>query len=89
MAQLSVRHLVADYVQWRKVYDELDGTRRQFGMTSARVFRASANPNEIIIQTEWPTVAHAQAYATSPDLRQGMAKAGVISQPDVMFLDEL
>ena len=89
MAQLSVHHLVADYSQWRKVFDEMDATRRRFGMTHARVFRAAGNPNEITIQTEWPTIDQARAYALSPDLKQGMEKAGVASQPDVAFLEEV
>ena len=89
MAQLFVHHQVADYTKWREVYDSMDATRRQYGMTSARVFRAAGNPNEITIQTEWPSVEHARAYATSPDLKTGMEKAGVISQPDVAFLEEL
>ena len=45
MAQLSVHHQVADYENWRKVYDSMDATRRKFGMTHARVFRAAGNPN--------------------------------------------
>jgi len=88
MAQLSVHHQVADYENWRKVYDGMDATRRQFGMTHARVFRAAGNPNEITVQTEWPTLDQARAYARSPELKQGMEKAGVISQPDVYFLEE-
>jgi quinol monooxygenase YgiN len=90
MAQLSVHHQVADYTKWRKIYDEMDAIRRsKFGMTSARVFRTAANPNEIVVETEWPTLEHAQAYAASPDLKTGMEKAGVTSQPNVLFLAEL
>lgn len=89
MAQLSVHHQVADYEKWRKVYDEVDGARRKFGMTSARVFRGAADPNDVVVETEWPTLEQARAYATSPDLKTAMEKAGVISQPDVLFLEEL
>jgi hypothetical protein len=88
MAQLYVHHQVADYSKWREVYDSMDATRRRFGMTGARVFHAAGNPNEITVQTEWPTIDQARAYALSPELKQGMEKAGVISQPDVQFLEE-
>jgi quinol monooxygenase YgiN len=89
MAQLFVHHQVADYEKWRKVYDEVDSTRRKFGMTCARVFRTAANPNELVVETQWPTIEQAKAYATSPDLKAAMEKAGVTSQPEVMFLEEL
>ena len=89
MTTLSVHHKVADYSNWRKVYDSMDGTRRQFGMTGARVFRSAADPNEITVHTEWPSIDQAKAYATSPELKAGLQNAGVISQPDVAFLEEL
>jgi hypothetical protein len=87
MAQLFVHHQVADYSQWRKVYDEVDVNRREFGMTSARVFQVS--PTEIVIETEWPTIEQARAYAASPGLKQAMERAGVTSQPEVLFLEEV
>jgi heme-degrading monooxygenase HmoA len=88
MAQLFVHHKVADYAKWRQVYDEMDGIRRQFGMTDAQVLCSASDPNEVVILTVWPTVDHARQYAQSPDLKQGMQKAGVISQPEVLFLEE-
>ena len=89
MAQLYVHHKVEDYAKWRRVFDDLDGVRRSFGMTGSRVFHTSASPNEIVIITDWPTPDKARAYAQSPDLKQAMQDAGVISQPDVLILEEL
>jgi quinol monooxygenase YgiN len=89
MTTLSVHHKVADYSKWRKVYDETEVTRRKFGMTSAHVFRAASDPNEITVLTEWPSIDQAKAYATSPDLKSAMQNAGVISPPDVAFLESL
>jgi hypothetical protein len=87
MARLFVQHKVADYPQWRKVFDEMTANRTHFGMTGQSVFRTAADPNEIIIITEWLSVEHARAYATSPDLKSGMQAAGVVSQPNVLFLE--
>ncbi len=89
MTTLSVHHKVADYSKWRKVYDEADVARRKFGMTSAHVFRSATDPNEITVLTEWPSIDKAKAYAASPDLKQAMQNAGVISQPDVAFLETI
>lgn len=88
MAQLFVHHKVEDYAKWRQVFDAMDGIRRQNGMTAAQVYRSASDPNEVVILTTWPTVESARQYAQSPELREGMQKAGVISQPDVLFLEE-
>jgi quinol monooxygenase YgiN len=88
MAQLLVHHKVQDYAAWRKVYDELGRTRAQFGSTGDRVYRTANDPNEVVIISEWPDVERARAYAQSPDLKEGMQRAGVISQPEVLFLEE-
>jgi heme-degrading monooxygenase HmoA len=89
MTQLFVHHKVEDYSKWRRVYDEMDGLRKTFGMTGARVFHTTTNPNEIVIITDWPTPEKARAYAQSPDLKKAMQNAGVISQPDILILEEL
>jgi heme-degrading monooxygenase HmoA len=89
MATLSVHHKIADYSKWRAVYDSMDGLRRSFGMTGDRVFRAASDPLEITVHTEWPTPDQARAYATSPELKAGMQNAGVVSQPDIAFLEAL
>jgi hypothetical protein len=38
---------------------------------------------------QWPSAENAKAYATSPELKSAMQNAGVISQPDVAFLEAL
>jgi len=89
MATLSVHHKIADYSKWRAVFDEMDALRRKFGETGYTVFRSAADPLEITVHTEWPSVEQARAYATSPDLKAGMQSAGVVSLPDVAFLEAL
>jgi quinol monooxygenase YgiN len=89
MTTLSVHHKIADYSKWRAVFDEMDPIRRKFGETGYSVFRSAADPLELTIHTEWPSIDQARAYATSPDLKAGMQNAGVISQPDVAFLETL
>jgi heme-degrading monooxygenase HmoA len=89
MTTLSVHHKIADYSKWRAVFDGMDSLRRQFGETSFRVFHSASDPLDITVHTEWPSVDAARAYATSPDLKAGMQNAGVVSQPDIAFLETL
>jgi hypothetical protein len=88
MARLYVHHKVEDYAQWRKVFDDMTDLRTSFGMTGEQVFQVASDPKEIVIITDWPTVEKARAYAQSPDLKQGMQRAGVVSQPEILFLEE-
>ena len=88
MAKLFGHLKVADYAKWRKVFDEGTALRTSFGSTGQSVMRVASDSNEIVIITDWPSVEKARAYAQSPDLKEGMQKAGVISQPEVLFLEE-
>jgi len=88
MATLYVHHKVRDYVTWRKIFDDLTSTRTRYGCTGHQVYQSPSDPNEITILTEWKGIDQAKSYATSNELKEGMKNAGVISQPDMMFLAE-
>jgi quinol monooxygenase YgiN len=88
MAALIVHHKVQDYLAWRKVFDETTLARTRFGSTGQQVYRSPSDPNEITILTEWKDISQARDYTQSNEMKEAMHNAGVISQPDVMFLDE-
>jgi heme-degrading monooxygenase HmoA len=88
MIKLLVHHKVADYGKWREVFDSMKDVRQSFGMTGEQVLHVSGSPNEIVALTEWTDADQARAFATSSELRQGMQKAGVITQPEVLILEE-
>jgi hypothetical protein len=88
MIQLFVHHKVKDYATWRPVFDEMGAIRAQHGSTGARVFRNAADSNELVIITDFPTLDNARQYGQAPELREAMQRAGVISQPEVLFLEE-
>jgi quinol monooxygenase YgiN len=89
MAALIVHHKVQDYPAWRKGFDETTLTRTRFGSTGQQVYRSPSDPNEITILTVWKDISQARTYAQSNELKEAMKNAGVISQPDVTFLDEV
>ena len=39
VVRMFVRHQVADYAAWREVYDGLDQTRLELGVTGAAVYQ--------------------------------------------------
>ena len=88
MATLIVHHKVEDYGKWRKIFDDHDETRREFGSTGFQVFQSASDPNEITAILDWPSVDAARAFATSDSLKEAMKDAGVASQPELMYLVE-
>ncbi len=86
MATLYVHHKVNNYDQWRKAFDDLTTQRTGFGCTGHQVFQSANDPCEITILTHWRSAEAARKYSDSSELKEGMKKAGVISQPEVMFL---
>jgi len=87
MATLFVRHPVADYTAWRKVYDELDATRKSLGVTGDGVYQLDGNPNDVTVYQDFATMEAARAFAGSSELREAMQRAGVQAAPEIWFTD--
>lgn len=85
MATLFVRHTVADFGAWKKVYDEFDAERRSMGVTSHGVYQLDGNPNDVTVYHEFGTMDAAKAFVGSPRLREIMGQAGVQEHPDVWY----
>jgi hypothetical protein len=86
MVRLFVRHNVADYGAWRKVYDEFDPERRPMGVTGDAVFQSIDDPNDVTVWHDFDTVEAAQAFASSDKLKNAMQQAGVQGEPQIWFV---
>jgi hypothetical protein len=88
MVYLEVKHTVADYAKWRKVFDNHEATRRSFGATGVKqVFRGLENPNSITTLIQWDTAENAQRFSQDQALKGAMAEGGVVSAPEATFLN--
>ncbi len=85
MATLFVRHQVADYATWRRVYDALGPTQKAFGVTADSVYRSADDANDLTVTHEFATVDAAKAFAGSAELRTAMHDAGVDGAPTIWF----
>ncbi len=83
MALLVVRHNVQDYDQFRAVYDSIGEVQRQWGVMAESVHQAAEAPNTVLILHHFASVAQAQAFLTSRELRAAMEQAGVEGTPRV------
>jgi len=88
MAKLLVHHKVQDYSAWRKLFDEDDKRRKEYGSTGVQVLKSANDPNDLTVIMDYPSVDAAKAFATSDALKEKMKDAGVISQPQITFLVE-
>ena len=48
MPVMMVRHKVADFKQWKAVFDGMDDARRGYGWTAHEVYQNAADPNLIV-----------------------------------------
>jgi quinol monooxygenase YgiN len=89
MAQILIHHMVEDYDKWKPAFDGHAKTRAEAGSKGYRLFRKTDNPNDILIVFEWENEAKAREFMASEGLRDAMQDAGVISPPDVFFMEEI
>lgn len=88
MALLVVRHTVRDYGAWRKVYDGAKPLQTAGGVLEESVYQDPANPNDVLALHRFASVAKAQAFVGSPELREAMQRAGVDGQPRIEIFED-
>ena len=83
--RMYIRHEVADYAAWRKAYNAFNATRRKLGVTGQAVYQSVDNANDVTVTHDFKTADKAKAFASSPDLKSAMEKAGVKGTPQIWF----
>ena len=85
MATLFVRHPVADYAEWRRVYDSIGAIQKAGGVVADSVYQSVDDPNDVTVTHDFATIEAARAFVLSPDLKAAMEKAGVCGPPAIWF----
>ncbi|MDE3247445.1 MAG: hypothetical protein KGO82_02215 [Bacteroidota bacterium] len=80
---IEIVHTVKDYAKWRPAFNSDSMMRKAAGLTDLVVGRNDANPNALMVVLQVSDTAKAKAFSGDPRLKEVMAKAGVISKPDV------
>ena len=89
MIWLLVRHSVKDYGAWKPVFDAHGSVREEAGASGGYVMRDPDDPNLISVALAFEGVDAARAFVASPTLRDAMAEAGVIGDPEISYFDVL
>ncbi|MEM7005001.1 MAG: hypothetical protein AAF498_03900 [Pseudomonadota bacterium] len=84
-ARMIVSHEVEDFERWKQVFDQALPIRRAAGEMTFAILQSPTNEALVTVWFEWDTMERARAWASDPILANGMAAAGVISEPVFSF----
>jgi quinol monooxygenase YgiN len=88
MASILIQHTVKDYTEWKKEFDSAKDLRTSSGELSYQIYRDATDTNKLTVMNKWNSMANAQKFAHSPELKAAMEKAGVMGTPTIYFLNE-
>jgi hypothetical protein len=88
MTHMLVRHRVADFPTWRRVFDSHAAAQRAAGLHVRLVLRRRDDPAEVVLLFDVEDVDRAKGFVTSPDVPDAQSASGVVDRPDIVFLDE-
>jgi quinol monooxygenase YgiN len=89
MTTMMVQIKIKDYGEWKKVFDSAASVRKAGGEISHQIFRDASDPHKLTNIFKYESMAVAQKWAQSPELKAAMEKAGVQGPPSVTFLEEM
>ena len=88
MTTLFVRHAVADYAAWRKVYDSFAPVQQANGVTAQTVYQSAHDPNDVTVTHDFASLDAAQDFLGKPELKAAMQKAGVVGAPTIWITNK-
>ena len=86
-ATIVVTHKVADFDKWKVGYDATNAWKPKFGWKQGLVLTSDGDRNNVTVVEDFDTLENAKRFASSPDLKAAMSKAGVMGPPDIRFFN--
>jgi heme-degrading monooxygenase HmoA len=88
MAYFMGRVTVEDYANFRSTFDGAEAIRKDAGALGSNVYQSVDDPNEVIIEIEFPTVDAAKTWAASQELREVQQRAGLKGTPRTLVVNK-
>lgn len=85
---LIVTHEVKDFDAWKAVFNAGEEMRSKSGIHAQGVYRALDNPNMVTVVSSVSDMEGMKKLTNSPEMKQAMEKAGVISKPEVKIIQK-
>jgi hypothetical protein len=89
MPHVLLQHTVADYAEFKSIFDADGPHRRRRGSKGARLFRTAEDPNVLFMLFEWDDLEKARNFAASYELQEAMKWASVVGQWKINVLEEI
>ena len=83
---LMVQHPVANYEAWKPHYFAHDSMRMAYGVSHYHIGRGIDDTTVVVVFDKMNDVAKAKEFASTPELKDVMQKAGVTGTPIVDYL---
>ena len=87
MKYMLVRHKVADFEVWKKVFDSHGEAQKEAGMVVEKLMRNTEDPNELFLLLKVTDSEAAHAFVNTPAAEEAADLAGVLDDPDCWYLD--
>ncbi len=88
MPFVLISHKVADFDNWKPVYDSDQERRESLNIQEVDLFRSAEDPNDVHILFEIPSADTLEQMMGDPTMAEKMKEAGVLSQPTVTLLNK-
>ena len=86
MLHMLVRHRVAEFERWKRVFDAHAVAQRQAGLRVTHVMRDTAEGSDVVLLFEVEDFDRARAFVTSPAVPDAQEESGVLDEPEILFL---
>lgn len=80
---VSVTHEIADFENWKALFDKDTPLRKEAEIIDVFVMKDINNPKIITVLMEISNLEKANAFFSSPRLKEAMGKAGVVGAPEI------
>lgn len=87
MKYMLVRHKVADFDSWKRVFDSHAEAQRNAGLDVDKVLRNTDDPGEVFLLFAVTDPVRALEFVTSSDVPDAQEQSGVVDEPDIYFLE--
>ncbi len=89
MPYVLLQHKVANYGEFKHIYDADSTHRGRRGSKGARLFRSADDPTLLFMLFEWDDPAKAHEFARGYELNEAMKWASVTGDWEIHVLEEI
>lgn len=89
MPLVIVRHRVRDIAAWKARFEADGPARDAAGLTGVATYVDADDRNMVVVLIPVPSLPMAKGSMASEPLRASMAEAGVLDEPQVIYLEEI